>query len=169
MTIRSRSWKAENNFKAPIFLCEWDEKDYPKRNEQLKNGQKLPGELMRFSIGDRQFMLIDNSIMWIGARRFCELLGGRIACLETPELRRQVIEKVQKYKHLKILLGGYAKRDKWYWLSGKEIDFPLKKDSQMPIPSANCNYITLLHGEFYNSQYNHLLLCEWGGNPQSSN
>ena len=80
-----------------------------------------------------------------------------------------VIEKVQKYKHLKILLGGYAKRDKWYWLSGKEIDFPLKKDSQMPIPSANCNYITLFCGEFYNSQYNQLLLCEWRINSQSSN
>ena len=52
---------------------------------------------MRFTVRDRRFMLIDSSMAWYTARRFCELLGGRLACLDDPEIRNQVLKKLEKY------------------------------------------------------------------------
>ena len=116
---------------------------------------------MRFSIGDKTYMLIQTSMLWDTACRFCELLGGRIACPETPELRAELIRRLDKYRKKKILLGGYAKRDQWYWLSGNKCDLELREDKDRPVPSRNRNYVTLREGEFYDSQYSRLLLCEW--------
>jgi hypothetical protein len=161
LTLREKKWKPEKDYKSPIFLCEWDEKDFPRRNDQLLTGKKLPRELERFTIGDRIFMLIDSSMSWNAACRFCELLGGRLACPETPELRAALIRKLDAWRDSKIMLGGYAKRDKWFWLSGKECDLKLKKDKDMPVPSRNRNYVTLKDGEFYDAQFGRYFLCEW--------
>ena len=161
LTIRGGMWKPEKDHRSGIFLCEWDEKDFPRRNDQLLTGKKLPCELARFTIGDRTFMLIDSVMLWNAACRLCELLGGRLACPETPELRDALIRKLDAWRDSKIMLGGYAKRDKWFWLSGKECDLKLKKDKDMPVPSRNRNYVTLKDGEFYDSQFGRFFLCEW--------
>ena len=161
LTLREKKWKPEKDYRSGIFLCEWDEKDFPRRNDQLLTGKKLPGELERFTVGDRTFMLIDSPMLWNAACRFCELLGGRLACPETPELREALIRKLDAYRDRRIMLGGYAKRDKWFWLSGKECTLKLKKDNDFPIPSRNRNFVMLKEGEFYDAQYGRLFLCEW--------
>ena len=167
LTIRSKRWKGEKNYYSGIFLCEWDEKEYPERNKQLKSGKKLPCELMRFALEEREFMLIQSNMLFCSAARVCELLGGRLAVLDTPALRSKVMEKLKAYSDHKILLGGYAKREKWYWLNGKEIEFPLKKHPDILIPSVNRNYVVLQNGQFYNSQFSSLFLCEWRKNSIS--
>lgn len=161
LTTRSKLWKSETNRKGVIFLCEWDEKTFPERNKALHAGKKLPLELLRFTVRDRRFMLIDSSMAWYTARRFCELLGGRLACLDDPEIRNQVLKKLEKYNSSHILLGGYAKRNSWYWLSGKKITFDLTRNKDMVIQTVNRNFVTLKEGVFYNSQFSDLFLCEW--------
>ena len=159
--LKHRHWHAVAANRHPIFICEWDETKFHSRNDQLKSGQRLPGEICRFTAGNRQFMLINCSTIWHSAKRICELLGGRIACLDTPELRKEVIKKLKNFSRHKIMLGGYAKRDKWYWLSGKTIGIDLVPDPDMQIPSANRNFVILKNGTFFNGQFGQLLLCEW--------
>lgn len=161
-------WRAVKDFKSAIFLCQWEEKEFPRRNEQLKSGKKLPGEVLRFSWKDRRFMLIDSSMLWYAAARYCELLGGRLAVLDDPDLCEFVREKSKAFPGSFILLGGYARRDKWFWLNGKEVTLPLSEDNRRPVASRNRNFVTLKNGEFYNSQFSHLLLCEWDENFDSA-
>lgn len=169
LLIRSRHWKAEDDYRSAIFLCEWNEKTFPERTRHLHSGKKLPGEVLRFTIGKHRFMLINSSMAWYTAQRFCELLGGRLACLDSPQKRQKVIEKLSDFHSRHILLGGYAKREHWYWLSGKKITFELKNNRDMPIPTVNRNFVTLKDGKFYNSQYSGLFLCEWSAKNPSSN
>ena len=169
LTLRSKYWKPETSYQSGIFLCEWDEKAFPSRNKQLKCDGRVPCELLRFSVGNRHFMLIDSNMAWYTARRVCELLGGRLACLDTPEIKKTVIKKLDKFSSHRILLGGYKKRKKWFWLSGKQIIADPHKDKDMPIPTLNRNFITLKNGSFYDSQYSDLFLLEWLDNNVSSN
>ena len=67
---------------------------------------------------------------------------------------------------MSIMLGGYAKREKWYWVSGGEIKFGLKADIDVAVPSVNRNFLTLREGEFHNSQFGRAFLCEWPGHPE---
>ena len=169
LTLRSKYWKPETSYRSGIFLCEWDEKAFPSRNKQLKCDGRVPCELLRFSVGNRHFMLIDSDMAWYTARRVCELLGGRLACLDTPKIKKTVIKKLDKFSSHRILLGGYKKREKWFWLSGKQIIADPHKDKDMPIPTLNRNFITLKNGSFYDSQYSDLFLLEWLDNNVSSN
>lgn len=160
LVLHGNYWDTVGNQRLPVFLCEWDLASFEKRNEQLRNSRPLPMELTRFSWQDRTFLLIDSSMLWYAAARFCELLGGRLAVLDNPELQKIAAEKLANFKSGKILLGGYAKRDKWYWLNGSEINLPLKKDPRINIPSRNRNFVTMGDGGFYNSQFSDLFLCE---------
>ena len=155
-------WRtAEKDVHEGLFLCEWDEKDYASRNAQLKSGRKLPLEAARFTCGGKSFVLFKTVMPWDVAVRFCQLLGGRPAVLDTPELLNGAIGKLKKFEGKKIVLGGYAKRAKWYWLNGREITTPLRPDPVKPIPTRNKNCITLKDGELYDSHYGNFLLCEW--------
>jgi hypothetical protein len=162
LVLQGKRWKPVSDKSASaIFVCEWKESEYAKRNEHLRSGKKLPLEAARFTIGNKRYILFDTIMAWYPARRFCELLGGRLACPETPEMQKQIIEKLSAYKNQHILLGGYAKFHKWFWLSGKEITFPLEMNKDMSIPTLNRNFVTLYDGKFYNSQYSRSFLCEW--------
>lgn len=164
LTLKRKTWNPETTCRSAIFICQWDEKEFPTRNKQLESNKPLPLELLRFSVGSRRFMLIDSHMAWYTARRFCELLGGRLACLDTPEIRQEVIKKLDKFSSKRILLGGYAKRQHWFWLSGKKISFQLREDKDFHLPTVNRNFVTLKNGRFYNSQNSDLVLCEWAGN-----
>ena len=143
----------------PQFLCQWNAADFPRRNDQLDKVKKLPNELTRFSHGDREFILIDSGIHWYGAKRVCELLGGRLAVLDSEELRQKAIGKLKHFKQ-NIYLGGYAKRANWFFLDGTEITFPLKEHPRVNYPGRNKNFLTLQGGIFYNSCYSQAFLFE---------
>ena len=169
LTLRSKKWQGVKNFRTGIFLCEWDEKNYASRNAQLAGGKKLPLALARFSVGDREFMLIKSSILFYSAARVCELLGGRLAVLDSEDMRREVIKKLHKFRQNPVLLGGYAKWDKWYWLNGKEIDLPLENHKDILTPSLNRNFLVLQNGRFFNSQFSSMFLCQWRKSSASPN
>lgn len=169
LTLQSKRWKPAAHTRSGILLCQWDEKAFPHRNKQLEKGTRLPGELLRFTVDGRKYMLVDFRMGWYTARRVCELLGGELASLDTPELRKKVTEKLSAYRSKYIFLGGYAKREKWFWLSGGEITFPLEKSRDVPIPTINRNFVSLKEGKFYNSQYADYFLCEWPAKRSSSN
>ena len=169
LTLKSKRWKPETSYYSGVFLCQWDEKEFSNIKKQLTSGKKLPFELERFSIGNRNFILFNCNMGWYTTQRVCELLGGRLACLDTPQLQKAVITKLEKYSKYRIFLGGYAKRNNWYWLSGKKLPSPSIEDKDMTIPTINKNFITLKNKEFHNSQFCELFLLEWQGSKDSSN
>ena len=150
------------SFRVPIFLCEWNARDYSRRNDALKSGAKLPLEKHRFTVGGRSFLLIESDMSWYTARRFCELLGGRLACPDTPELERGVKAELKRFRKYRILLGGYARRDRWFWLSGRELtEKPQADDPVARQPDSNRNYLVLKGGSFRNGRESRMFLCEW--------
>lgn len=155
----NKQWCAVEKVKLPLFLCQWNEKEYEKRNAHLDTMKKLPLELTRFTDGDREFILINSNIHWYGARRVCELLGGRLAVLESETLRRKAIEKLKNFSG-NIILGGYAKWDKWYWLDGTSFEMPLKNHLSSPGPSLNSLFLSLDSGTFYASVFSTAFLLE---------
>lgn len=169
LSVINRVWRPEKDLKCPLFLCEWDEKDFPRRTENIRSGKKQPLELTRFSLGNKNYMLINISVIGNTAVRLCELMGGRLACPDTPELKAAVIRHLKDYSHLKILLGGYAKFDQWFWLSGKEIREKIPPKPVTTLPSLNRNFIVLKGGRFWNSQLSEAFLLEWSNSSASSN
>lgn len=169
LALRGKKWQPVTSVNtSAVFLCEWSQEEYARRDALLKSGKKLPLELKRFSYRNRTFILLNTSSMWYAAQRICRLLGGRIACLDTPELQAEAIRQLEPYSTYNILLGGYAKYNKWFWLSGKELtELPQMKNTY-PIPSSNRNFVVLQNGKFYNSQYSTLLLGEFPS-PDASN
>ena len=150
------------SYRVPFFLCEWDAGDYSRRNDALRSGGKLPLEKHRFTVGGRSFLLIDSDMTWYTARRFCELLGGRLACLDTPELERKVKAELKRFRKSRILLGGYARRDRWFWLSGRELtETPQPDDQNVRQSDCNRNYLVLKNGSFRNGRESRMFLCEW--------
>lgn len=153
-------WYPVSTISLPVFLCQWQEKEYPRRNRHLDSASKLPLELARFTHGDREFILINSKIHWNGAYRVCELLGGRLAVLESEELRKKALSALKDFSHQRINLGAYAKREKWFFLDGTLITFPLKKDPSKDIPGRNRNFVVMHRGEFYDSVYSDAFLFE---------
>jgi hypothetical protein len=167
LTFYDNSWYAVRYYLGAMFLCQWSEAEYENRNSHLSGKGKLPCEIRRFTCGNRRFVLFRSSMLWYAAARFCELLGGRLACLDSPE----VMAAARRHLHMpgeRILLGGYARRDKWYWLSGSEITSQLIPDTIQTVPSRNRNFVTLCNGRLWNSQFATSFLCEWVDNSDSS-
>jgi len=169
LALSGSSWRAVSDYKSGVFLCQWSEDEYAVRTRRLADlTGELPGVIHRFTYGNRHYLLINSSMLWYGAARFCELLGGRLASLDTSEVREFVIRQTAAFPEERILLGGYAKREKWYWLSGGEITFALQADEFNPIPSCNRNFVTLQNGKFCNSQFSSSFLCELSISSDSS-
>ncbi len=155
------NWIPVNEQRSGVLLCEWDEKEFGKRNEHLKKSAKLPFEATRFVHKEKMYILFDCTLVWYMAQRVCELLGGNLASPDTPETLEYVCKKLSEYDRRSILLGGYAKWNDWFWLSGKKVDFEPEKDKDHPIPTQNRNFISLRNGVFYNTQYGQLFLGEF--------
>ncbi|MBQ9336900.1 MAG: SUMF1/EgtB/PvdO family nonheme iron enzyme [Lentisphaeria bacterium] len=159
--VGGRTWKpVSDKARVPFFLCEWDEADYARRNGHLQTADTLPLVRRKFTVGDRTFLLIESGMTWNAACRFCELLGGRLACPDTPELADRVRKELKPFAKRRILLGGYARRDEWLWLSGKKIGSVPEPDGKSPLTSRNRNFIVLKWNRFWNGQSSQMFLCE---------
>ena len=106
---------------------------------------------------------------WYTARRFCELIGGELASVDSMEQLEEIKKHLNKFSSKKIYLSGYAKREKWFWLSGKEIKLDLIEDKDYTIPSLNRNFVTLHNGILKNSQFANGFLCELSSKKLSPN
>ena len=162
LSLKKREWHSvKRNYKMPVMLCQWSEKEFASRLKRYPGNSKLPLELARFDIGNKRYVLFDIALLFCSAKRCCELMGGQLVSPDDPEKLRILTEKLEPFRKKPILLGGYAKWDKWYWLSGKEYSGELLKDKSDQIPRRNLNFITLHDGKLYDSQLCGLLLCEW--------
>ena len=160
--------KAVEDTQSPIMLCQWDEEKYASRNEHLQSSDKLPLEVLRFSWNGRKFILINSALSWYAAKRVCQLLNGRLACLEDAELMQYAADKLKNYSDKRILLGAYAKRDRYFWVSGNELVGDFKPARTMTIPTCNANFIVLQDGKYFDSQFSDMFLCEFLPEKSSS-
>lgn len=168
LALTKHNWVTVDQEASALLLCQWDEKSYHQRNQQLLSGQKMPLELKRFTVGNRRFMLIDSCLFWHAAYRVAQLLGGNLAVLDTEEVRRKVIEELSEYQQYPIFLGGYAKRHQWFWLNGSEIKGNIGAQPKILIPSRNNNFIALYQGKLHNCQTAQFFLVEWRISSDSS-
>ena len=162
IALQKGKWVAvRDNYKLPVIICQWSEKEFQERNKKRLNCGKLPLELTRFTIGRKLYILFDAGMSFGTAVRCCELMNGKLACPDDPEVMKKVIANLQPFERRHVLLGGYAKVDKWFWLSGKEFKEKLLKNPGDQIPRRNLNFITLCHGKLHDSQLCNSFLCEW--------
>ena len=77
-------------------------------------------------------------------------------------------DKLKNYSDRRILLGAYAKRDRYFWLSNKELVGDFKPARTMPIPTCNANFIVMQDGKYFDSQFSDMFLCEFLPEKSSS-
>lgn len=113
------------------FVCEWSEEEYRKRTAWRERISGAP-LLAAFRIGDREYALFRMFAYPHLARRYAELLGGRLAEPETPELRRAIAEKLRKFADKPVLLGGIWEDGSYHWItSGDPISEALELKGQV--------------------------------------
>ncbi|MBE6368223.1 MAG: hypothetical protein E7052_10010 [Lentisphaerae bacterium] len=154
-----------------MFICQWSKAEYKQLGKRRPSQEKLPLELVRFSYNNRLFILFASTLEFYSANRLCELMNGRLAVLDSMKLLSLAAEKCQAYKDHRILLGGYFKYGKNYWITGKEINrlIHLDPDPDLPVPTTrNRMFITLKSGRLHSSQSSCMFLCEWNESSTSS-
>jgi len=168
MAFYDNKFVAVANHNGPLLLCEWDDCNYKNCNQNLLQCDPLPFELTRFDYQNKRYVLFNTSLSCYAAQRLCELLGGRLACPDEADSLQEIIKRVEPFSNRAILLGAYAKRDKWFWLSGKQLNITPKQEIDFQIPSRNRNYLTLKKETLYNSMFSDAILCEWSLSSTSS-
>ena len=108
------------NIRFPLFLCEWSKEEFANRDRLARSDAPFPLKLKRFRIGESEFLLIRGSQIWCMNKRYAELLGGRLAILNTPEKLQAAARELQPFEKMRIALGGYYKYNRWLWLDGSD-------------------------------------------------
>ena len=150
------------NIRFPLFLCEWSEEEFANRDRLARSDAPFPLKLKRFRIGESEFLLIRGSQIWCMNKRYAELLGGRLAILNTPEKLQAAARELQPFEKMRIALGGYYKYNRWLWLDGS--DGPREELPRLfsTLPeSRNNNFIALYEGKLSDTVTTDAFLCEW--------
>ena len=115
------------------FVCEWNENEWRRRSARGSSGA-IPRTTANnvhiravFEIAGTRYVLIRTPVLYPHlARRFAELLGGRLAEPESPELRREIAAAMGKHAAHPAFVGGIWKYGAYQWLgSGHPIRGPL--------------------------------------------
>lgn len=78
-------------------------------------------------IGNSRFMAISAPVSWTDAKTICTRMGGRLACLDTPDKFYGITKFTQERQ---FWIGATRNNQKWTWISGKDVDEKLwTKDS----------------------------------------
>lgn len=155
-------WLERHHEKMSVFVCEWEAAKYKNRNKDFlkRAGKHL---LKRFKYQDREFILLDFPVISYAAIRCAELLGGRLACLDTPELLALAKNELKDFAYKRIRIGAYAKRSDWYWQNGKKLQtevFVTPEISRYNIESRNNNFAVLYQNKIYDSFMSSAFLLE---------
>lgn len=93
------------------------------------------------------YKVFNNSISWIYAKEYCELMGGHLATI-TDEKEQQVVEQLstQSPEFDNFWIGGYreknsSKTDGWKWVDGTEFNFEYWDDNQPDFHQGEEYYI----------------------------
>ena len=90
------------------------------------------------------------------AEKLCNLLGGKLAVLDSQELIDKVYRTASPIIQYHICVAADWKNGKWYWRNGKLVE-------NAPPPPAQREYFTLVGKRFTNKVTSSYLgfVCEW--------
>lgn len=90
------------------------------------------------------YKVFNNSISWIYAKEYCELMGGHLATVADEE-EQYVVEMLstQSPEFDNFWIGGYLdkKTKKWMWVDGTEFDYTNWDDNQPDFHRSEEYYI----------------------------
>ncbi len=153
------------DIRFPLFLCEWSADEFARRDRFARSDAPSPLKLKQFRVGNSEFLLVRAAQLWCMNKRFAELLGGRLAVLDTPEKLEAAVTALADFRDLRIALGGYYKYDRWFWIDGSAGPEEPRRLPDTNPPSRNNNFLTLFEGELADSTYTAAFLCEWPDAP----
>ncbi len=161
----NRRFSAVGKRKLPLFLCEWNPAELAHRGSRRLWEEPSELELKRFRCAGREFRLLAVPGRWYTLRRICELLGGRPAVLDTPELKQQLLAELARFPGRRIALGGFRKYDRWLWINDR-VAAGKYEPLRSPGPTArNDNYLGVLNGRIGFDDSFHAVLCERTATP----
>ena len=152
------------------FVCEWTEEEFRARTDWKKRIFQWPAHLRKiFRIGDKEYVFLRVFMNYPHLfRRYAELLGGKLAEPETPELQKKISVNIKEFDDKPTLLGGYRYYEKYYWVTSKnEIKEPLARVGQVVDPAPSLSALAIRNGKLCVTQLPHQFLLEFPA-PNSS-
>ena len=143
------------------FVCEWSEAEW-RRRALPERPEYRTLVLTEFDLDGVRYVLVRAGGYPHLARRFAELLGGRLAEPESPELRRRITEKLGIYAERPVMLGGIWKFGVFRWLgSGRPIEETLPLEGVAVDNARSLAAPALMRGRLCAVQQATLMLLEF--------
>ena len=102
----------------PTIFLEWrTEQEWQNRARNWMDG---PCVERRFSVRDRQFLLVRLNLAPYAVPAFCQMLGLRPAVLSEPETRQEVLQKLADLDN-PVYVGAAFHLDRWLWNDGTPV------------------------------------------------
>ncbi|MBQ7206343.1 MAG: protein kinase [Lentisphaeria bacterium] len=99
------------------FVCEWSETEWKNRRNWR---HRIPPEMLvtSFRLEGKEYALLRFLCLPHLQRRFADILGGKLAEPEAPELRKKLAAKLADVCDKPVVLGGIWRNGGYYWLTG---------------------------------------------------
>lgn len=160
-TMKGRKFTLDTTKRYLGFVCEWSQEEWRARRNWKARLKEFP-QRHSFTIGNKEYTVFKMFLNYPHLfRRYAEILGGRLAELETPEIRKAISEKVRDFSSNPILLGGYWHNTKYFWFTSKnEIEQPLEIIEVID-PAPSLAAVALQHDRLCASQAPRQFLVEF--------
>lgn len=147
------------------FVCEWSDAEWAARRDP-RTPERRRLIVAEFTLGGTKYALINVYGYPHLARRYAEILGGRLAEPKSPELRRQLAEKLGDHVAIPAFVGGIRKFERYRWISdGQLIDGDLRLVGLAPDNAPSLATPVLVDGELRAAQLARGLLVEFPPAP----
>jgi hypothetical protein len=127
------------------------------------------------TVGNRYFKLIDEPSSWSDAKDYCELRGGRLAVIDTPQKMAAITQmaktsgiKFDKLDGIWIGATDAAREGEWKWVNGSPLTYtnwgtgqPNNKRQEEHYAMIWTNDWTWSDQPDTSSQHRTFFLCEW--------
>jgi len=143
------------------FVCEWSEEEW-RRRALPETPERRARVLTEFELDGVRYALVRAGGYPHLARRFAELLGGRLAEPESPELRRRITEKLGAQAEKPAFVGGIWKFGVYRWIgSGRPIGEELVLEGQAVDNARSLAAPALIRGRLCAVQQAERILIEF--------
>ena len=152
----------ENNATTRGFICEWEKKN---------------NSFVLFEFNGHYYQIYDKPSGWLEAKKYCENIGGKLACIETLDEQDFVYDYVCLGTLGQYWLGGIEEPTNiWSWITGEIFykngtgigysnwkagepnDFEGTKECYLEISKASGKW----NDNDENNTGAHGFICEWG-------
>ena len=161
-TLKGKTFSLDTTKRYLGFICEWSQKEWQERHNWKLRRKYFPQHLY-FTVGNKEYVVLKMFLNYPHLfRRYAQILGGRLAELETPENLKAVSEKVRDFSSEPILLGGYWHNAKYFWFTSRnEIKQPLEITGQVIDPALSLAAVALQQGRLCATQMPEQCLMEF--------